>query len=223
MDEDRYSYSEENIPLSLLPWFWKKKRNSVSPADKSQSKIEAWTESVTPSSSCTPEDLVGSDPEPKPQAIIYSSAPLPGSIMNFSEEIQENPLCGIKRVMIEETPEQDVEGNFWPHKLGVSINKWSQLNSLTKMGENRALEKDHPNISGVCSDLDHKDTELEECKIKEELPYIPYKLATLYIIKVVKDMQEMKSKHMKIIKQLENIKKEKQVIILEHGYNCVIN
>lgn len=41
-------------------------------------------------------------------------------------------------------------------------------------------------------------------------------------LQIVKDMQEMKSKHMKIIKQLENIKKEKQVIILEHEYHCLI-
>ncbi|XP_021236527.1 uncharacterized protein LOC110389853 isoform X2 [Numida meleagris] len=210
MDEDQYSYPEENIPLSLLPWFWKKKRNSVSPADKSQSKTEAWIEGVTPSSSCVPDVLVRSDPEPKPQAIIHSSAPLPGSIMNLSEEIQENLSCGIETVTTEETPEQNAEGKFWLHKLGTSINKWSQLNSLIELGENRALEKDHPNTSGVCSDLDHKVTELEEGKTNEELPYIPYKLATLYITKVVKDMQETKCKHMKIIRQLENIKKENQ-------------
>lgn len=45
---------------------------------------------------------------------------------------------------------------------------------------------DHLNTSGVCSDADHRADELEECTTKEPVPYIPYKLATLYIIKVKK-------------------------------------
>lgn len=35
-------------------------------------------------------------------------------------------------------------------------------------------------------------------------------------------MQEMKNKHMKIIRQLDNIRKENQVIILEWQHCCVI-
>ncbi|XP_032061788.1 uncharacterized protein LOC116500708 [Aythya fuligula] len=209
MDEDQHSYSEESIPLSLLSWFWKKKRNFASPAAKSQSRTDAWLRTVTPSCSCVPEDQVRSEPHPKPQSTIHSSVPLPGSVMDFSGEIQEHPSCVIKSVMLEETPEQDEEGKFWLHKVGMSINKWSLLNSLIGWSENRPLEKDHRNTSEICSDADHKLTELEECKT-EEVPYIPYKLATCYIIKIVKDMQEMKSKHLKIIRQLENTKKENQ-------------
>ncbi|XP_066844741.1 trichoplein keratin filament-binding protein-like isoform X2 [Anser cygnoides] len=209
MDEDQHSYSEESIPLSLLSWFWKKKRNFASPAAKSQSRTDAWVRTVTPSCPFAPEDSARSDPEPKPQTTIHSSVPLPGSVMDFSREIQEHPSCVIKSVMLEETPEQDGEGKFWLHKIGMSINKWSLLNSLIGWDENRALEKDHQNTSGTCSDADHKLTQLEECRTKE-VPYIPYKLATFYIIKIVKDMQEMKSKHLKIIRQLENTKKENQ-------------
>ncbi|XP_074876919.1 uncharacterized protein LOC142027133 [Buteo buteo] len=211
MDEDQYSYSEECIPLSSQSWFWKKKKNSVSPAAKSQSKTEAWVQTVISSDSQVPEDAVRIDPETKPQTTIHSSIPLPGSIFDYSEEILEHPSCVIKSAMTEDTSEEDGEKNSWLHKLGMNINKWSFLNSLIGWIENRALEKVcHLNTSGVCSDSDHKTTELEESTSKEGVPYIPYKLATLYIIKIVKDMQEMKNKHMKIIRQLDNIRKENQ-------------
>ncbi|KAM6035131.1 uncharacterized protein LJ206_000682 [Theristicus caerulescens] len=209
MDEDQYSYSEESIPLSSRSWFWKKK-NSVSPAAKSQSKTEAWVRTVVPSGSRAPEDSVRIDPETKPQTAIHSSLPLPGSITDYSEEIQEHPSCVIKSVMIEDTPEEDGERSSWLRKLGMNVNKWSFLNSLVGWSENRVLGKvDHLNTSGICSDVDHKATELEECTTKE-VPYIPYKLATLYIIKIVKDMQQMKNEHMKIIRQLDNTRKENQ-------------
>ncbi|XP_075596494.1 uncharacterized protein LOC142599490 [Balearica regulorum gibbericeps] len=172
---------------------------------------EAWVQTVIPLGSQVPEDSVRIDPETKPQTTIHSSVPLPGSVIDYSEEIQEHPSCVIKSVMIEDTPEEDGEGDSWLHKLGMNINKWSFLNSLVGWSENRAVEKvDHLNIFGVCSDGDHKSTELEECTTKEEVPYIPYKLATLYIIKIVKDMQQMKNKHMKIIRELDNIRKENQ-------------
>ncbi|KAM6363012.1 uncharacterized protein J5M81_015924 [Pluvialis apricaria] len=164
-----------------------------------------------PSGFQVPEDSVRIDPETKPQTVIHSSVPLPGSVIDYSEEILEHPSCVIKSVMVEDTPEQDEEGNSWLYKLGMNINKWSFLNSLVGWSENRALGKvDHLNTSGVCSDADHKATELEECTTKEEVPYIPYKLATVYLIKVVKDMQQMKNKHMKIIRQLDDIMKENQ-------------
>ncbi|XP_074788810.1 uncharacterized protein LOC141973791 [Athene noctua] len=176
MDEDQYSCSEESVHLSSQSWFWKKKKNSVSPAAKSQSKTEAWLRTVIPPGSQVPEDSVRIDPETKLQATIHSSVALPGTVIDYSEEIQEHPSCMIKSVMTEEIPE----------------------------------ELDHVKTSGVCSDAGHKATELEECTTKEEVPYIPYKLAALYIIKIVKDMQQMKNKHMKIIRQLENTKKENQ-------------
>ncbi|XP_035165790.1 uncharacterized protein LOC118156110 [Oxyura jamaicensis] len=192
MDEDQHSYCEESIPLSLLSWFWKKKGNFASAAAKSQSRTDAWVRTVTPSCSCVPEGSVRSDPEPKPQTTIHSSVPLPGSVMDFSGEIQEHPSCVIKSVMLEETPEQDGEGKFWLHKIGMSINKWSLLNSLIGRGEDRALEKDHQNTSGFFSETDHKLTELEECRTKE-VPYIPYKLATFYIIKHEEQASRAKS------------------------------
>ncbi|XP_061326733.1 synaptonemal complex protein 1-like [Pezoporus flaviventris] len=209
---EQYSYSEESIPLSLQPWFWKRK-NSVSPAAKCQSRTEAWKRSVTPSGSQIPEDSVKIDPETKPQTTNQSSVPLPGSIIEgdmYSEKIQDHPSCVIKSVLIEDTCEEDGEEKSWLHKLGMNINKWSFLNSLVGWSENTALEKGHLNISGVCSDADRKGTELQECTTKEEEPYIPYQLATLFVIKIVKDMQKMKNKHMKIIRELDNIRKENQ-------------
>ncbi|XP_057281788.1 synaptonemal complex protein 1-like [Pezoporus wallicus] len=128
----------------------------------------------------------------------------------YSEEIQDHPSCVIKSVLIEDTCEEDGEEKSWLHKLGMNINKWSFLNSLVGWSENTALEKGHLNISGVCSDADRKGTELQECTTKEEEPYIPYQLATLFVIKIVKDMQKMKNKHMKIIRELDNIRKENQ-------------
>ncbi|KAM9509917.1 uncharacterized protein ACIB01_001394 [Guaruba guarouba] len=209
MDEERYSNSEESFPLSLQSWFWKRK-NSVSPAAKCQSRTEAGVRSVIPSGSQIREDSVKIDPEPKPLTTNHSSVHLPGSIIDYSEEIQGHTSCVIKSVMIEDTCEEDEEGNSWLHKLGMNINKWSFLNSLIGWSENRPLEKGHMNISGVCSDADHKRTELQECTTKEEEPYIPYKLATLFVTKIVKDMQKMKNKHMKIIRELDNIRKENQ-------------
>lgn len=50
----------------------------------------------------------------------------------------------------------------------------------------------HLNISGVCSEADHKGTDLQECTTKEEQPYIPYKLATLFVIKVKKKINKPK-------------------------------
>ncbi|XP_053909987.1 uncharacterized protein LOC128850374 [Cuculus canorus] len=212
MDEDQHSDSEESITLSPEFWFWKNNKNSVSAATETQSKTEAWLQTVIPSGAQVSEDSVKIDPETKPQTTIHSPVPLPGSIINYSEEIQELPSCVIKSMVIEDTPKEDNgEGNSWLHKLGMTINKWSFLNSLVGWSENRALGKvDHLNPSGACSDASCKTTELEECTTKEEVPYIPYKIATSYIIKIVKDMQQMKKNHMRVIRQLDNIRKKKQ-------------
>nr|XP_025953549.1 uncharacterized protein LOC112981834 isoform X2 [Dromaius novaehollandiae] len=215
MDEEQYFTSEENIPLSSRSWLWKK-RNFISPAAKSQSKTEAWVQTVIPSVSQVPEDAVRSDAEPKSQTTIHSSVPLPGSVIDYSDEMQEQPSCVIKSVMTEEEPDQNGQRDSWLHRLGISTNKWSFLNSLIGWSEYRATEKDQPNTSVVCSADNHKVTELEECWRKEELSYIPYKLAKSYIAKIVEDMQQMKVKHMKIIKELDNIRKENQVILLKH-------
>ncbi|XP_068783521.1 probable DNA double-strand break repair Rad50 ATPase isoform X2 [Struthio camelus] len=174
MDEEQYFASEENIPLSSRSWLWKK-TNSVSPAAKSQSKTEAWVQTVIPSIYQVSKDSVKSNADPKLQTSIHSSVPLPGSVIDYSDETQQHPSCVIQNVMTEEEPDQD-----------------------------------HANTSGVCSADNNKVTELEECRTKEELLYIPYKLAKLYITKIVEDMQQMKIKHTKIIKELGNIRKENQ-------------
>ncbi|XP_072778236.1 uncharacterized protein [Taeniopygia guttata] len=168
---------------------------------------EAWVQSDNLSSWQVPRNSVRIDPETKPQATMHSAV-LPGSVIDYPEDVQEHPSCVIESV-VEDTPEEDRGGNSWWHKLGMNINKWSFLNSLIGWSEDRTQEKDQFTTSGVCSAADHKETELEECATKE-VPYIPYSLATLHIIKIVKDMQQMKNRHMKIIKKLDDIRKEKQ-------------
>ncbi|XP_027518699.1 uncharacterized protein LOC113956387 [Corapipo altera] len=168
---------------------------------------EVLVQTVNPSGWQASEDSARIDPETKPQTTIHSFALLPGSVIDYSEDIQEHPSCVIKSVTVEDTPEEDGGGKSWLHKLGMNINKWSFLNSLIGWSENRTQKKDHVTTFRGGSDTDHKATELKECTNKEVL-YIPYNLATLYIIKIVKDMQQMKSKHMKIIRKLDNIRKE---------------
>lgn len=69
-----------------------------------------------PSASQVPEDSVRIDPETKRQTTIHSSVPLPGSIIDYSEELQEHPSCVIKSVTIKDTPE---EGKQYLVPLGV--------------------------------------------------------------------------------------------------------
>ncbi|CAN8220503.1 unnamed protein product [Coccothraustes coccothraustes] len=169
---------------------------------------EAWVQSDDLSGWQVPRDSVQINTRTKPQTTMHSTVPLPGSIIDYSEDVQEHPSCVIESV-VEDTPEEDREGNSWLHKLGMNINKWSFLNSLIGWNEDRTQEKVQFTTPGVSSAADHKATELEECTTKE-VPYIPYSLATLHIIKIVKDMQQMKNRHMKIIRKLDDIRKEKQ-------------
>lgn len=67
---------------------------------------EACVRSIIPSGSQIPEDSVKIDPETKPQTTNHSSVPLPGSIIDYSEEIQDHPSCVIKSVMIEDAREE---------------------------------------------------------------------------------------------------------------------
>ncbi|TRZ25702.1 hypothetical protein HGM15179_001421 [Zosterops borbonicus] len=173
---------------------------------------EAWVQSIDLSGWQVPKDSVQTDPETKPQTTTHSTVLLPGSVIDYSEEVQEHPSCVIDSVVVEDTPEEDKEGNSWLHKLGMNMNKWSFLNSLIGWSEDGTQDKDQFTASGVCSAADHKATELEECTTKE-VPYIPYSLARLHIIKIVKDMQQMKSRHMKLIRKLDDIRKEKQEAI----------
>ncbi|XP_026559496.1 synaptonemal complex protein ZIP1-like [Pseudonaja textilis] len=54
------------------------------------------------------------------------------------------------------------------------------------------------------------DTQLDGYQSKEELFYIPYRSAKLYITKIAKDMHQMKIRYTKIIKELEHVGKESQ-------------
>lgn len=90
----------------LQPLSWIPPPSVLLPTITSLVFPDAWVRTVTPSCSCVPDDPVRSEPQPKPQSTIHSSVPLPGSVMDFSGEIQEHPSCVIKSVMLEETPEQ---------------------------------------------------------------------------------------------------------------------
>ncbi|RMC17949.1 hypothetical protein DUI87_04823 [Hirundo rustica rustica] len=135
---------------------------------------EAWVQSADLSGLQVPKDSGRIDPKTKPQTTTHSTVLLPGSITDYSEDVQEHASCMIDSVAVEDPPEEDQFAT-----------------------------------SGICSAADHNATELEECATKE-VPYIPYSLARLHIIKIVNDMQQMKDRHMKLIRKLDNVRKEKQ-------------
>lgn len=63
---------------------------------------EAWVQTVIPSSSQVTEESSRSDAEPKSQTTISSSIPLPGSIMDYMDELQMHPPCAAKSAAIVE-------------------------------------------------------------------------------------------------------------------------
>ncbi|XP_019410762.1 PREDICTED: centrosome-associated protein CEP250-like [Crocodylus porosus] len=223
MDEVLYAASEENIPLASRSWVGKKKRNSVFPANENQSKTEAWVKRGNPSNSHVTEDSLKNEAEPKSQETITSSVSLPGSVTNYLDEIQGHPSYEMKSIMIDEESTQVSHSESWLDKLGINKNKLAFLKCLIWWKESTTtIEKDHQTASGVRSHDAHGLTELDGCMTKDEQAYIPYKLAKLYITKIVKDMQQMKIRHMNIINELDCIRKEKQeqaVIVLKNHYN----
>ncbi|XP_067424671.1 interaptin-like [Emydura macquarii macquarii] len=174
---------------------------------------EVWVQTVIPSSSQITEDSLRSDAEPKSQANTTSSVPLPGSVTAYLDEMQVHPSCAIKSIMTdEETGQVETEQEeSWLNKLGINRNKLAFFKCLIGWKGNKTVEKvDSPNIPGLSSHDNHRLAELDGCMAKEEQPYIPYKLAKLYITKIVKDMQQMKIRHLKVIKELDCIRKENQ-------------
>ncbi|XP_053888199.1 uncharacterized protein LOC128839325 [Malaclemys terrapin pileata] len=143
-DQALYLASEENIPLASRSWLWKKKRNSVFPEAESQNKAEVWVQTVIPSSSQVTEDSLRSDVEPKSQATITSSVPLPGSVTAYLDEMQVHPSCAIKSIMIdEETGQVEIgQGESWLNKLRINRNKLAFLKCLIGWkGNKTAVEK----------------------------------------------------------------------------------
>lgn len=65
---------------------------------------EAWVQSDN-LSGWQVKDSVQIDPRTKPQTTRHSTVPLPGSVIDYSEEVQEHPSCVIES-MVEDTPEQ---------------------------------------------------------------------------------------------------------------------
>ncbi|XP_077792088.1 uncharacterized protein LOC114606889 [Podarcis muralis] len=208
MEEGMYLTSEEHIPMSSRSWLSKKKRNSVFPAAESQNKTEAWVQTVIPSSSQVTEESSRSDAEPKSQTTISSSIPLPGSIMDYMDELQMHPPCAAKSAaIVEEAGCGEIgQGQSWLNKLSFNKNKLSFVTCLNERKGNKTAQKGHPSAPRV---LFH-DNQLDGCLSKEEQLYIPYRLAKLYITKIAKDMHQMKIGYTKAIKELEHVGKENQ-------------
>ena len=66
-------------------------------------------QSVIPSSSQVTEESVRSDAEPKSQTTIISSIPLPGSVPDYMDELenpsfQTNPSCAAKSIGPDKEP-----------------------------------------------------------------------------------------------------------------------
>ncbi|XP_029468146.1 uncharacterized protein LOC115096948 [Rhinatrema bivittatum] len=200
---------DENIPLQSRSWFWKK-RNAVSPAAENISKLGIWEKTAIPSySQATANFMRG---EVDPNSPIVSSADLPGSVSDL-DETEAQQSCVIKSIAIDEesiktsVPQEE----SWLSKLASHKNKLSYIKRCIGLGENStSTEKELQNTTNDGSDDNRRSLEANEYLTKEGQPYIPYKLAKLYITKIVEDMQQMKLKHMKIIKELELIRREDQ-------------
>ncbi|XP_039217508.1 uncharacterized protein LOC120316228 [Crotalus tigris] len=54
------------------------------------------------------------------------------------------------------------------------------------------------------------DIQMDGYQSKEELFYIPYRLAKVYVTKIAKDMHQMKVRYVKVIKELEHVGKKSQ-------------
>ncbi|XP_070592376.1 chromosome partition protein Smc-like isoform X4 [Erythrolamprus reginae] len=66
------------------------------------------------------------------------------------------------------------------------------------------------------------DVQLDGYQSKEELFYIPYRSAKLYIMKLAKDLHQMKLRYVKVIKELEHVGKENQkqaIMAVENQYS----
>ncbi|XP_077200901.1 uncharacterized protein LOC143841077 [Paroedura picta] len=219
MEEAIYLTSEENIPMSSQSWLWKKRRNAVFPATESHSKIEAWVQTVIPSDSQVTEDCLRRNAEPRSQGAMVSSVHLPGSISDYLDEIQVHPSHAVKSIAIdEETGHGEIkQGQSWLNKLG--FNKLSFLKCFNEWKRNKTpVSKGQPSSPRVLS----HDNQLGGYLSKEGHFYIPCRLAKLYITKIIKDMHQMKTGYVKVIKELERVGKENQeqaLTALKNQYN----
>ncbi|XP_042309202.1 uncharacterized protein LOC121923131 [Sceloporus undulatus] len=219
-----YFTSEENIPMSSQPWLWKKKSNAIFPSDESQNKTEAWVQTVLPSSSQDTEETLSGNADPISQTTIISSIPLPGSITDYMDELHIHPSCAAESTDVgEETgPGEIGQGQSLLNKF--SFSQLPFVRYLTeKKGKKIPAQKGHPNTPRVLS----HDNQLDGCLSKDEQLYIPYRLAKLYIIKIAKDMHQMKTGYLKSIKELEQVGKESQeqaiMVVKNQYYNKMKN
>ncbi|XP_058025937.1 uncharacterized protein LOC131191621 [Ahaetulla prasina] len=195
---------DENIPMSSHSWLWKKKRNSIFPTveSKSESKTGAWIQTDFPSSSQVSEEGLRNNVESKSQSNIISWISLPGSVTDVIEEVQAHPT---KNIAVEE--ETGCGEAFSNENKSFDNSKTSFAKRLSENEENqKEAEKGYPSSPGWL----FPEVQLDGCQSKEELSYIPYRSAKLYITKIAKDMHQMKIKYVKVIKELEHFGKESQ-------------
>lgn len=181
--------------------------------------LEAWVQTVLPTSSQITEESLRSDVEPKSQTTIISSVPLPGSVIDHPDEMQALPLYVAKSVAGDaEAGHGEVgQSESFLNRLGFNRNKLSFVECLNEWkGHKTTVQKGLPSSQRELSPDDQLG-----CLSKEEQPYIPYQLAKLYITKIAKDMQQMKTGYMKVIKEQEYAgreNKEKAILELKNQY-----
>ncbi|XP_070592374.1 uncharacterized protein [Erythrolamprus reginae] len=206
---------DENIPMPSHSWLWKKRRNSIFPTveSKSESKTGAWIQTDFPSSSHTSEDGLRNNVESKSQSNIISWISLPGSVTDVIEEVQAYP---IKNIVVEE--ETGHGQTFSNENKSFHNGKTSFAKRRSENEENqKEAEKGYPSSPGQL----FPDVQLDGYQSKEELFYIPYRSAKLYIMKLAKDLHQMKLRYVKVIKELEHVGKENQqaIMAVENQYS----
>ncbi|XP_063774161.1 uncharacterized protein LOC134910198 isoform X2 [Pseudophryne corroboree] len=188
--------------------------------------METWGRDAEPSTSQTSGGSFRSDNEAHLSSEMLHSD-LPGHVTSYFDELTSHPSCIIKSIAIDndslESPEKQDES--WLSKIGSYRSKLAFLNCWNGAKEDTAEPK---------RDL-HKFTktyesrslnELAECEEHEGQPYIPYDLAKIYITKIVNDMQQMKIKHMEVIKETDGNARRNQenvILILRNHYRAKMN
>ncbi|XP_041420188.1 uncharacterized protein LOC121394159 [Xenopus laevis] len=183
-------------------------------ASHSQYELGPWGQKITPYYPQASENSISMDNAPYSSVICTTE--LPGSVISLSEELSAYPPCITKSIAVHEgdsTEDTAVKGESWLSKIGVYRNKLSVLQQWSSREESttdcKQVSADTPAFKN--SSFSFRDpSEVTEHMANEGQLYIPYSLAKSCINKIVKDMQQMQSKHSEAIRQLKAIEKQKQ-------------
>ncbi|XP_031750966.1 uncharacterized protein LOC105946329 [Xenopus tropicalis] len=180
----------------------------------SQYELGPWGEKMVPYSAQASGNSITTD------NMQYSSAmcttELPGSVISLSEELSAYPSCITKSIAVDEgdsIEDPDEKGKSWLSKIGIYRNKltflphWSSREeSTTDFNHDSADMHALKNSSFIFRDP----SDMTKHMANEGQLYIPYNLAKFYINKIVKDMQQMQTKHTEATRQLKVAEKQKQ-------------